>query len=929
MLGQNTAPVVLGRDTALAEVATFVDAMEVAPAALLLEGDPGIGKTTVWRSARAAAVARGHRVLAVTAVEGEADLPFVALRDLFESVSPDTALALPPPQRAALDVALLRSADPRAVADQHAVCVAALGVIRTLAAERPLVLAVDDVGWLDRSSDRVLRYVIRRLATEPVGVLAARRPGSVAPLGLDGPPLGARLHRVALGPLDPDAIHTLLTEQCGLPLPRRLTRRIHAACGGNPFSAVEIGRTLSARGERIVDESALPLPGGVLRVTAERIAALSPAAQQALAVVAVSAGASPALLTAALGDDAVDALDEAVGEGLLQVDGSAVRFAHPLMRSAAAANLTVRERRRMHARLATLVSDPDECAVHLAAATVGPDESVAAAVESAARRAFLRGAPDVAAVLAARAVALTPPAAGDALIRRRIHVGEYRYRAEDMEAARAVLSELVAELPSGELRAEALLWLACVRKAQNGMAEAAELARAALAEARREALRAAAERLLAQALVFVGAVSSAHRHAVAALITARTTGDRTSIAESKATLAWTQFWVGRGVRMDLLDAARSSTAWSCYAPQEATPDIMAGIVLCWSDQVVPARAVLLAEDRRLAELGQDRPRALVLYTLAELECRAGDLAAALRCVEEGLAAAELVGDEFHRSLLIYVRGLVAARRGRLDDARADADRAAAARGRDRYDGHAEFRRRAPRLRGAVGRRPRHRAPPPRADLCAVCPPTGRSIRAMRGSSRTTWRRSSRSGATDEARRVLAPFADRAAALDRPWALGATGRCRALLHAAAGELDAAQETVDAALAAHDRVPLPFERARTLLVAGSVRRRLRRRREARAALEEAQAEFTRLDAVVWADKAAAELGRIGGRTGSPLELTDAERRIAEQVAAGLSNKEVAAALFLSVSTVEAALWKVYRKLDVRSRTQLAARLAERRG
>ncbi len=928
MLGRNTAPVVLGRDTALAEVATFVDAMEVAPAALLLEGDPGIGKTTVWRSAQTAAVARGHRVLAVTAVEGESDLPFVALRDLFESVSPDTALALPPPQRAALDVALLRSADPRAVADQHAVCVAALGMIRTLAAERPLVLAVDDAGWLDRSSDRVLRYVIRRLATEPVGVLAARRPGSTAPLGLDGPPLDARLHRVALGPLDPDAVHTLLTERCGLPLPRRLTRRIHAACGGNPFSAIEIGRTLSARGERIVDESALPLPGGVLRVTAERIAALSPVAQQALAVVAVSAGASPALLTAALGDDADDALDEAVGEGLLQVDGPAVRFAHPLMRSAAAANLTVRERRRMHARLATLVSDPDECAVHLAASPVGPDESVAAAVEKAARRAFLRGAPDVAAVLAARAVALTPPATGDALIRRRIHVGEYRYRAEDMEAARAALSELLAELPGGELRAEALLWLACVRKAQNGMAEAAELARAALAEARREALRAAAERLLAQALVFVGAVSSAHRHAVAALITARTTGDWTSIAESKATLAWTQFWVGRGVRMDLLDAARSSTAWSCYALQEATPDIMAGIVLCWSDQVVPARAVLLAEDRRLTELGQDRPRALVLYTLAEMECRAGDLAAALRYVEEGLAAAELVGDEFHRSLLICTRGLVAARRGRLDDARADADRAAPLGVEIGTTVTSSF---AAALLGFVALSAGDPATAHRhlGSICAQLPADGTFDPGYARFVPDDVEALVAVGRTDEARRVLAPFADRAAALDRPWALGATGRCRALLYAADGELDAAQATVDAALAAHDRVPLPFERARTLLVAGSVRRRLRRRREARAALEEAQAEFTRLEAAIWADKAVAELGRIGGRTGSPLELTDAERRIAEQVAAGLSNKEVAAALFLSVSTVEAALWKVYRKLDVRSRTQLAARLAERRG
>ena len=928
MLGRTAAPDVLGRDSALAAVATFVDAMETAPSALLLEGDPGIGKTTVWRSARMAAADRGHRVLAVTPVEGEADLPFVALRDLFEAVHPDTVLALPPPQRAALDVALLRSADPRAVADQHAVCVAALGVIRTLAAERPLVLAVDDVGWLDRSSDRVLRYVVRRLATERVGVLAARRLAPAAPLGLDEPPLETRLQRVALGPLDPDAVHTLLTERCGLRLPRRLTRRIHAACGGNPFSAVEIGRTLLARGERILDENALPLPGGVLRVTADRIAALRPAARQALAVVAVAAGASPGLLTAALGDEAADAVDEAVAEGLLQVDGPVVRFTHPLLRSAAAANLTVRERRRMHERLAALVIDPDERAVHLAAATLGPDESVAAAVEEAAQRAGLRGAPDVAAVLAARAVALTPPGTGSALIRRRIRIGEYRYRAEDMDAARAALSEVVTELPPGELRAEALLWLACVRKAQNGMAEAADLARAALAEARGTALRAAAERLLAQALVFVGAVSSAHRHAAVALATARSTGDPTSIAESTATLAWTRFWVGRGLHLDLLDAARSSPSWSCYAPQEATPDIMAGILLCWSDQVVPARAVLLTEDRRLTELGQDRPRALVRYTLAELECRAGDLAAALRHVEEGLAAAELVGDDFHRSLLICARGLVAAQRGRLDDARADAERAAPL---GVEIGTAVTSSFAAALlafvalsAGDPAAAHRHLEP-----ICARLPADGGFDPGYVRFIPDDVEALVALGRVDDARRVLAPFADRATALDRPWALGAAGRCLALLHAAAGELDAAHEAVDAALAAHERVPLPFERARTLLVAGSVRRRLRRRREARDALEEAQAEFTRLEAVVWAGKAVAELGRIGGRAGSPSELTDAERRIAEQVAAGLSNKEVAAALFLSVSTVEAALWKVYRKLDVRSRTQLAARLAQRRG
>ena len=215
---------------------SFVDAVEAAPAALLLEGEPGIGKTTVWRSAQAAAVDRGHRVLAATAVEGEADLPFVALRDLLDDVAPDAAPALPPPQRAALDVALLRSADPRAVADQHAVCVAALGIDpHAGGASGRCVIAVDDVGWLDRSSDRVLRYVVRRLATEPVGVLATRRPADRRPrsgsTGRRWTP-GCTASRSARS--DRDAIHTLLTGRCGLQLPRRLTRRIHAACGGQP-----------------------------------------------------------------------------------------------------------------------------------------------------------------------------------------------------------------------------------------------------------------------------------------------------------------------------------------------------------------------------------------------------------------------------------------------------------------------------------------------------------------------------------------------------------------------------------------------------------------------------------------------------------------------------------------------------------------------
>jgi hypothetical protein len=286
-----------------------------------------------------------------------------------------------------------------------------------------------------------------------------------------------------------------------------------------------------------------------------------------LAVVAVAGGTTLAQLASVLDDDAEVGLDEAEAEGLLQLDGSAVRFTHPLLRSAVAAGLTVAERRRMHRRLAGLVTDPDARAVHLGAAAAGPDEAVAAALEQAADRACNRGAPDTAAGLAARAVTLTPPDQGAVLARRRIQISEYRYHAEDMHGAHAELRTLIAELPPGEHRAEALLWLACVRKAQNGTVEAAELARASLAEAKGNGLRAAAERLLAQALVLIGAVRSAHRHAAVALVRARTTGDPRSIAEGEATLAWTQFWSGRGLNSDLLENSRSAVGWSVYAPQ--------------------------------------------------------------------------------------------------------------------------------------------------------------------------------------------------------------------------------------------------------------------------------------------------------------------------------------------------------------------------
>jgi len=179
------------------------------------------------------------------------------------------------------------------------------------------------------------------------------------------------------------------------------------------------------------------------------------------------------------------------------------------------------------------------------------------------------------------------------------------------------------------------------------------------------------------------------------------------------------------------------------------------------------------------------------------------------------------------------------------------------------------------------------------------------------------------GRLDEAHALLVPFEDKGRQLDRAWAIATAARCRALLAAAQGDLPAALKAADEAVLEHDRLPLPFELGRTLLVKGTVERRAKRKREARDTLTRALEAFEMLGAATWADRARGELARIGGRPPAPLALTPTEGRVAELVAAGSTNREVADALFVSVHTVEANLKRIYRKLGIRSRTELASR------
>ena len=247
----------MGRDAEIALVEQFLDDLPNGPAAIVLEGQPGIGKTALWRRSIQSASARAYRVLAAQPAHTEAKLSFGGIDDMLDSVLDDVLPTLAPPKRRALEVALLRS-DPEGPApDRRTVYRAVLDVIRELAAEGPLVLAADDIQWLDVPSAGVLKYVSRRLQDDPVGIILTRRvddPPVSAPLALDEMLSEGRLRRLKLPPLDFSDVHALLETRLNAQFPRHVLVRLYERSEGNPFLALEMGRFLldqpSMQGQR-------------------------------------------------------------------------------------------------------------------------------------------------------------------------------------------------------------------------------------------------------------------------------------------------------------------------------------------------------------------------------------------------------------------------------------------------------------------------------------------------------------------------------------------------------------------------------------------------------------------------------------------------------------------------------------------------------
>jgi DNA-binding CsgD family transcriptional regulator len=909
-----------------AKVGEFLDGLRRGSGSLLLEGELGIGKTTVLEWGRRVASERGLTVLSGYPIEAEFPLEFAGMADLLDEVPLALLDGLPAPQRDALRVAVLRAELPEAPLDARTIATAVLNVLRALATSEPVLLVVDDLPWLDLPSARVLSFVLRRARDSPIGLLAAARTdlsGERAAIpALDGID-GERLERLELGPLSDDALRSILA---GLGVDRVGMGRFVKACSGNPLFALELASRAEPSSED--DQHGAAVPPSLRRLLIDRIAATSASQRQLLLAVALAEEPAVEVLQAVIGDDAgmeVD-LDALVRSGLLVGDAHHVGFAHPLMRSVVGAEASLEQRRTCHLGLAAVVGSRESAARHLGMGTPGPDENVANELEHSARVAAGRGACDTAAQLADLAVARTPSSLIEDRHRRVALTAEYAFDASEPARASALIDSIIEGMEPGPSRAE-LLRCQARYLIHGGMPFAEWMTKltSALEEAG-NAVGLRAEILLDIAVVLsnVREQEVALEYCKEAIEFARRAGDKALVAQGTAGLLWGSFLNSQGFDADAVELAAEGPEQPPRLAMERRPNVVLGHVLHLTDDLDRARAIYQKEYRRAKDEGVETGLPLLLWGLVETEAYAGNWAEAERLADEGCQLAEDSASLPSTAFMVAVRGLVHVYRGRLEDGLRDGERAIEldqALGMSfptlivaQYSGLAHLS--VGDAEGAYGML---------APLVEAVIPAGVSEPALQRFLPDAIEALTLLGRLDDAAALLDDFETRSQQFGRRFGIAAAGRCRGLLLAAADDMAGAIDALRAAERTHREIPLPFEYARTLLALGRVHRRRRQKKLANACLVEALAIFERLGAPLWAEQTRSDLNRLGLRqTTAGANLTVAERRVAELVATGLTNAQVAAQLFMAPRTVEAHLTRIYRKLGVNTRTGMSRHL-----
>ena len=906
---------VLGRERELGRVEDFLARSRRGPASLVIAGEPGIGKTILWEHAVERATGEGAEVLRCRAVEAEAALAFAGLTDLLADSTDAIRRSLSGPRRRALEVALLLEEPGPAAPDARALGMGLLDVLRGHAA-RPVLVAADDLQWLDASSASVLGFALRRLHDEPVGFLATVRSGAEGSVPLEHD----AVDWLPLEPLSLAALHHLLRERLGLELTRSERSRLQTATGGNPYFALEVGRELARLEEKPAPGDPLPVPATLHELLGQRLARLDAAARRVLLSAAVLARPTVEILTAAHGRSAVRAIEQAASASLVELDESRVRFTHPLLATVCYRDAPAARRRAAHRALAAVVPDVEERARHLALAAKDPDDELATTLDGAAEFASARGGTAAAAELWGLAADLTPAEDTVGRRRRRFRAAEAHRLAGDRARAAAMLEELLPETAPGAERADVLFMLATTRRAS--LPAMAALCQEALAELEHDGSRAARISIfLSWIRVSEGDVRAALGVARDALVHAERSGDDTLVARAIGRVAMAETWTAQVTPGLLERGVEIERALGRFLEFHESPAVAFERRLICRGELERARSILEQVEASAGEHGDEGTRGHALVHFVLLEWYAGNWGAALRHADVALELAEQIADDGLLALVLNVRALVELYLGRVDDARAALSRSTAI-ADAASDTLSPLWNRAVLGATDLARGDMAGAAKQLADLPArltelgwmdpadhIWPDTIEALVAL--------------GDLERARPYLLQFEELGRRLESRWVSANASRCRGLLAAAEGDLPAAFEGLERALAEHELLVAPFERARTLLALGSVQRRAKQKRASRETLQQALALFDQLGARLWADRTRDELARIGGRVAQQ-RLTASEWRVAELAAEGRSNKEIAAALFVTAHTVETHLSSVYRKLGIRSRAGLNAAL-----
>jgi DNA-binding CsgD family transcriptional regulator len=920
---------IIGRARELDSLHGFLESAARQPEVMVLEGQAGIGKTTLWFRTVEEARSRSFTTLTCRPAESEASLSFSALSDLVDDVLEATLPRLSPTQRRALEVALLHTEESGESADRRAIAAAFLEILRDLARITPVLVAVDDVQWMDPPSAATVAFALRRLKTERVGVLVTFRTGDqhAEPLGLDRDFGPGSMDRVTVGPLPQHELSLLIRARAETSLSRSDAHRLEEASGGNPFLAIELATR--AQAELMRPGKSLEVPETLQIVVNRRLEPLPEATKETLLLVSALGHPTERVVQRALDSSASeqDGLEAAIEAGLLEMEGDRIRFTHPLIHSAIYSMSAPAKRREVHRRLAGVVHDPEERARHLALSSTTADAKVAAALDEAARSAHERGAPEAAGELTELAERMTPEDDLQRSGERALRAGRYYKQAGEDRRARNALDRALDRLPEARSRANALLILGYYDLASGPL----ESARDAFLRAKKQAgddpdLVCDAEQGLAWLSL---GTPAALRHAKRALELARQGRDPVMLAESLATLAFIESRLGGGIRTDLYqEAMRIEPEDKDHSRTIRAPTWILGTLLLWEDDFEACRLLMDPAIDEAKARGDFDALPDFLRPLIWAEFRSGNWTRAAELAEERWEVASW-SSQGGRYAALLEQALLEAHFGNVEAADALLDEAA--------HGYVALGKPAPPLisglKGFMELSLGRVEEAHRLLTGFVNGPTGGFVTGAGGCDREPALQTYLPddvealvllGDIEAAEALLRPFERKARSLGRTWASAVSDRCRGLLAAASGDIEDALKLFQRSLAGHEQSGEPFEVARTRLLMGGVERRAKRKSAARGSIERALETFESLGAALWAERAREELARVGLPRKSEFELTVAERRVAELVAEGSTNREVAAALFISIKTVEATLRRIYQKLGVRSRTELTRKL-----